>query len=88
MYVTDTPVVDRITDRFAHETDVALYSLESALGDLEGWIEETSPEPDDRPRYSDPSTPAEIHKGLSDALSLALRASDHLDDALTLPTTR
>jgi hypothetical protein len=35
MYVTDVPVVDRITDRTAATVEESLYALETALCDYE-----------------------------------------------------
>lgn len=83
MYVTDVPIVDRLADDFASEVAKALYALETALADLDGWVDESAPEGDKRPKYGPIPTPADVYTGLTTALEAAYVAHEHMTEALS-----
>lgn len=85
MYVTDTPVMERITDTPRWETRIALDALEEALGTAEGCMEEIGERLDGKPKHSwSASNTREAYKGASDALSAVLKASQQVREALAL----
>lgn len=91
MYVTDVPVIDRLTDPILGPLWSAAHALDGALDDLAGWSEEAQGQltgQDVGTEYYAP-TPESIAKGLSEATDASLTAHGELFDALHLlrPTT-